>query len=165
MGSSWGTIGNDIEINYEIKDITTVQRGIIVHGVNCQGRMGSGVALAIRNKWPEAYNRYMMLCRNTTKKENLLHTSQFVIVDEDLYVGNLFTQVFYGYDGKKYADLQAVKRTLEDAFKFAKGLQLPLYMPKIACTRGGLNWEFDVEATVKHYVNKYPDVYLTVCDV
>ena len=30
----------------------------ICHQVNCQGAMNSGVAKAIRTKWPEAYNEY-----------------------------------------------------------------------------------------------------------
>ena len=40
------------------KDITTERHGLIIHGVNCQGVMGSGVALAIRNKWPVVYDEY-----------------------------------------------------------------------------------------------------------
>lgn len=34
-------------------------KGIIVHGVNSQGVMGSGVAKQIKDKWPEAYGSYM----------------------------------------------------------------------------------------------------------
>lgn len=31
---------------------------VICHQVNCQGKMNSGVAKAIREKWPEVYTRY-----------------------------------------------------------------------------------------------------------
>lgn len=32
--------------------------GILVHGCNCKGVMGSGVAAAIRNRWPDVYKAY-----------------------------------------------------------------------------------------------------------
>ena len=31
----------------------------ICHQVNCQGRMASGIAKSIREKWPEVYEAYM----------------------------------------------------------------------------------------------------------
>lgn len=45
-------------VTYIVMDITTATRGIVVHGVNCQGVMGSGVALAIRTKWPQIFESY-----------------------------------------------------------------------------------------------------------
>lgn len=45
-------------MKYIKKDITTVNWGIIAHGVNCRGRMSSGVAAAIRSKWPIVYDKY-----------------------------------------------------------------------------------------------------------
>lgn len=40
---------------YLNKNIITIQEGVIAHGVNCTGAMNSGVAKAIREKWPEVY--------------------------------------------------------------------------------------------------------------
>ncbi len=37
---------------YVSGDIRCVSSGIIVHGCNAQGVMGSGVALALRTTWP-----------------------------------------------------------------------------------------------------------------
>ena len=39
-------------------DITLESSGLIIQGVNCQGAMGSGIALAIKNRWPEVYDAY-----------------------------------------------------------------------------------------------------------
>lgn len=90
-------------------DVTAPIRGIIGHGVNCQGVMGSGVALAIRNKFPKAYEEYKTLCDNTVDKRDLLGTVQLVQINADLYIANMFTQFTFGGDGKKYASLQAVR--------------------------------------------------------
>ena len=39
-------------------DITKSNADYICHQVNCQGVMGSGVAKAIRDKWPQVYEEY-----------------------------------------------------------------------------------------------------------
>ena len=39
-------------------DVLSIKEGIIVHGCNCQGVMGGGVALSIRNQFPTVYNLY-----------------------------------------------------------------------------------------------------------
>lgn len=90
-------------------DVTTPTYGIIGHGVNCQGVMGSGVALAIRNKFPKAYEEYLKFCAPFKGREHdLLGLTQLVEVGRGLYVANMFTQLNYGRDGKAYADLNAI---------------------------------------------------------
>lgn len=152
-------------IQYLALDVTTVTRGVVAHGVNCQGIMGSGAALAIRNQWLAAYEQYKKLCDAASDKGDLLKTVQIVPVGEDLYVANLFTQIYYGYDGRKYAELAAVKSALEIGLRKAQSLGLPYYMVKVGCQRGGLDWERDVEPFVQHLTNKYPDTDLYVCDL
>ena len=94
------------------------EHAIIVHGVNCQGKMNSGVAKAIREAFPVVYEEYMKLYNNkqhggtvdgqtwsrfldSNRNDPLLGMAQVVRVGKTLYVGNLFTQQFYGRDGKK----------------------------------------------------------------
>ena len=152
-------------ITYEKMDITTVQRGLILHGVNCQGVMGSGVALAIRKKWSDVFPTYQKVCEAFNDPDTLLGMSHFVRVDEELYVGNLFTQKFYGRDGKRYADPVAVAETLEEAINYAKTYNLPVYMPRIGCGLGGLDWMTDVLPVVERLANSNPEVNITVCDL
>lgn len=90
-------------------DVTAPIRGIIGHGVNCQGVMGSGVAWAIRNKFPKAYEEYKALCDATEDKSDLLGTTQLVQITDDLYVANMFTQLNFGGDGAVYASLDAIQ--------------------------------------------------------
>lgn len=47
-------------MNYLNKDITTVEApALILHGVNCQRAMRSGVAKALYSKWPQVREEYM----------------------------------------------------------------------------------------------------------
>lgn len=154
-------------IEYVIKDLTTVETGIVVHGVNCQGRMGSGVALAIRNKWPEVYDRYRAVDQNieTDKKASLLGSFHFIKVAPNLFVGNLYTQVYYGNDGKRYANCDAIKQTLFGTAAFADAHQLPVSMPRLGCGLGGLIWDIDVGPLLEDIANRYEKVTFYVCDL
>lgn len=146
-------------MRYIKKDITTVTKGVVAHGVNCQRVMGSGVALAIRNKWPKVYQEYL----TAPKGKESLGGLQLVKVLDELFVANCFTQEFYGRDNKVYADKASVRRCLWGVVQFAKQESLPLYLPKIASDRGGLSWEKIVEPMIKELELEFPEVDITIC--
>lgn len=153
-------------IEYINKNVTTPERGIIAHGCNCQGVMGSGVALAVKNKWPRAFERYVAVCGMSATKSNLLGLAHIVNVGDELYVSNMFTQEKYGRDGKRYADPQAIEEALQDTFAFARSTgNLPIYMPRVGCGLGGLKWERDVEPVVKKLAESFPEINVFVCDL
>lgn len=53
---------------FEIRngDLFSAPSGLICHQVNCKGKMGAGIALTFRKKYPEAYRLYAELCYNNT---------------------------------------------------------------------------------------------------
>lgn len=133
------------------KDITTVERGVILHGVNCQNVMGSGVAKAIKTKWPKVYDAFI----STQKKDRILGHTNIIKLDENLWVFNCFTQVYYGRDGERYASLEGISEAVEKGFIFAKINKLPIFMPKIGCGLGGVDWESEVEPIIENLRNKH----------
>lgn len=46
----------------ENSDLLKIDKGIICHQTNCIGVMGGGIALQIRNKWPNVYKQYVNEC-------------------------------------------------------------------------------------------------------
>ena len=129
-----------IEIN---KDITTVDEGIIIHQVNCQNRMGAGVARAIYLKYPiikelyhESFNRF--------SKESLFGKIHFLTINKNLYIGNSYTQFDVGAlasQGVCYTDHKKLKHNILKSLNFAKEKRLKLYLPKyIGCGLAGGNW-------------------------
>jgi O-acetyl-ADP-ribose deacetylase (regulator of RNase III) len=108
---------------------------IIVHQVNCQGKMNSGIAKQIREKWPIVFARY-----NTSNKQ--LGNIQFVKVEEDKHVCNLFSQLDYGYDGKKYTNYEAIYIGLMKIKEAAQERGLSVAIPyNMGCDRGGASWK------------------------
>jgi O-acetyl-ADP-ribose deacetylase (regulator of RNase III) len=142
------------------KDITEVDRGLVVHGVNCQGVMGSGVALAIKNKWPNIYEEF----KSYGKGEHLLGISHIIRIPErnDLYVANCYTQVNYGRDGKRYASPEAIRKALDGVFFFAKHYGLHIHSPQIGCGLGGLNWDNEVKPIYESLMERYDNHYVTI---
>lgn len=145
-------------VKYLKKDVTMIEHGIIAHGVNCQGVMGSGIAKAIRNKWPVVFTEYS---KEPTGPE-MLGLIAMVYIADNLFVANCFTQEFYGKDGKKYASIDAVEKCLIECVFFSKTLALPLYMPKIGCGLGGLDWSREVEPIVNNLAQQ---IEINVCDI
>lgn len=133
---------------------------IIMHGVNCQNVMGSGVAKALYYAWPEVKEMYHYRFHGSvdTEKE-LLGTVQFVLVKPaQILVANCFTQVYYGKDGKKYANELAIMSCLRKVLEHASNAGIKhVYSPTIGCGLGGCNWP-DVElcmSTELQFFNGY----------
>jgi len=159
-------------IHYETLDLTTIKMGIIAHGCNCQGKMGSGVAFALRQRFPIVYKAYRSYWeKNQKNKAGLLGFVLYVDTQEgvkaiglELFVANIFTQLYYGRDGAKYANPEAIEQGLSTVASFARQRKLPIYMPKIGCNLGGLNWEEEVKPVVEKVAANFPDVEFFVCD-
>lgn len=148
------------KFTYIIGDITEQTEGLILHGVNASYAMGSGVALAIRNKWPKAYDSYM----EVDQGQLALGMLQIVFITNNLMIGNGFTQLHYGSDGKKYAREYAVREVLEEAYRFCSSNKIVLKTVKIGCLRGGLDWETEV-LPIFEELNKQYDISVEIYDI
>lgn len=149
-------------MQYIIKNITTVESpAIIIHGVNCQKVMGSGVALAIANKWPIVRELYISYGSMT------LGDIQCIFTENGIMVINCFTQDNFGVThDKKYALPSAIKMCLENIAKMGIITRLtPLYSPKIGSLRGGLDWDTEVEPIYKNIEKIYPHMEFIICDL
>ena len=140
-------------IKYHNGDITTVESGIIVHQVNCQGVMGSGVAKAIRNKYPFVYESYNYMCKSYSE-EYLLGKANIVPVSNDLEVINLFGQLNYGKDGKRYTSYDALDNAFNEISNVYHGDIFDFHFPLIGCGLGGGNWNIVYNIILEH-LNKH----------
>ena len=138
-------------------DILTVKKGIICHQTNCQGVMGAGLALQIRNKWPKVYRKYKTFCQHTP---NLLGRAQYVIAGPQLGVVNLFGQDFYGGD-LRCTNYEAVARGFEELQSIIASDYKHLYIPKLmGCALAGGAWDIYL-AIAKYY---FPNINVVAYD-
>ena len=151
----------------------------ICHQVNCQGRMGSGIAKTIREKWPVVYTEYINKYKETQDQvlrdcgsfefmpdtsEVLLGQIQLIDVSEKQRVINMFAQQFYGYDGKRYTSYDAfwgclglIKQTVP------KGSSIG-FPYKIGCGLGGANWRV-IHAMIEDALDEDYDVRIYKLEV
>jgi len=135
---------------YRKGDATETDAPYLLHGCNCRGAMGSGIARTIRDKFPAAYDEY----KRTEETVGLVLGRYCVSRESTPRIVNLFTQQNAGSDGKVYADLiairSAVRTFISDEFPDIGRQTGKIYlaMPKIGCGLGGLNW-INVERTFK----------------
>lgn len=125
------------------KNLINSNCSVIAHQTNCLGIMGSGVAVAIKNTYPEVFTLYHDLCKQT----NPLGTTQLVEVGPEggkqRFIANVFGQYSIGRE-KQQTDYDALKRALTDLRtqmeeKNLNSVAFPVYM---GAARGGGNWAF-----------------------
>lgn len=131
----------------------------IAHCVNTIGVMGSGVALVIKQKWPEVYEEYRKLCENEKDEggpgaKDLLGSSQIVGISEDQSVVNMFGQYEPG-TGKQARYIyitSSIESFVMQALQEVDVIDLAIPY-KIASDRAGLNWEI-----VKEIFEEYEEL-------
>lgn len=126
----------------------------ICHQVNCLGKMNSGVAKAIREKWPVVYNKYYEECESwhawadahfdkepvNRAAEVMLGMAQLVPISETQTVINLFGQGSYGYDGRRYTSYDAFWMCLGRIREVVPKGSSIAFPDHIGSCRGGANW-------------------------
>lgn len=103
----------------------------LLHVVNCQGVMGSGIALQIKNKVPTAYSDYMYGHNNGMLNLGTISSGGFVV--------NLAAQDLYGRE-KRQLNYGALAQCLSQLVNASN--QYEMVVPYLmGCDRAGGDWE------------------------
>ena len=129
-----------MKINYVKGNLLGAESGVIAHGCNAQGVMGSGVAKAVREKYPKAYEKYKLRCDLVEHKQLLLGRVIWYEVKDNFYIANAITQLNFGGDGKQYVDYEAVQVAFANINSAMDNEQI-LHIPMIGAGLGGGDWE------------------------
>lgn len=161
------------------KDILTVDKGVIVHSVNCIGAVG-GLAGAIARKWPKNAEQYKEYVKRQKLPIMLLGSVFEVNVAHNVIVANLFGQYGIG-TGKQQTEYAALisgfKRVANTFFAgndketihFGGGIGLEevsntltdIYIPyKIGCGLGGADWNLVQEIIEKTFEKSENNIYI-----
>jgi O-acetyl-ADP-ribose deacetylase (regulator of RNase III) len=156
-----------IKIKTQIGNLLHVKAGHIVHGCNAQGVMGSGVALGVKQTYPQAFAVYMEV---HNAGGLILGESYPVAVKPDLVIWNAVTQNLYGKGTRmvSYDAIQTCFQAVNDWIVSNQGLVMApaeVHIPMIGAARGGGNWEIIreiIEQTMDYPVTLWlPDSTVT----
>ena len=130
-------------INIVEGDLFCARTGAIVHQVNCQGVMGSGVAKKFKEVFPKTYKYYLEYVKTNNKHgdSSLMLGDLIWTKENNFFAVCLFAQDHFGKDGKRYTNYKAFREGCKQLARvFPKTMMIN--MPYgIGCGLGGGNWD------------------------
>ena len=133
-------------INGDVLSTTCIY---IAHQCNAMGKMNSGVAKQIREKYPEVFERYKEFLEvNEFLGGEILGTYVSVQCSDGHIILNIIGQYGYGYDGHQYTNYNALRRGFVSAIMNIRAAdhipfdcQFCIALPYcIGSDRGGGDW-------------------------
>lgn len=145
------------------KDLLESDAGIIAHQVNIEGIMGAGVALAIKNKYKKAFDKYHMLCVSDVWKKqskNLLGYCQSVACEGKTVVNMFAESLNVNIEGNRKTDYDALRSCFKKLNKQYSGQKVAIPY-QIGCGLGGGDWNY-VFNIIKE---ECTDIELEICSI
>lgn len=142
-----------MKIEYRKGNLLATDVKHILHGCNCQGVMGSGVAKVVRAKYPMAYNDYMNVYNNSGLQLGDMIMS---VQDNGKIIINALTQETFGKTGV-HVSYWAVANVFKTLNRYLYGQHVAL--PMIGAGLGGGDWN-TIAAIIENEAKVYqPIVY------
>lgn len=149
-----------IEFGDLLERCSVLQRGIIVHGCNAQGVMGSGIAVQVKQRWLDCFKKYSDFIANTPSP--LGQVCFYSVPDrEKLMVANAITQDNFGRTGSKYVSYKAVYNCFKEVANIAEREDLPVHYPLIGAGLGGGDWAI-ISDIIESIMAEHPSVVHTL---
>lgn len=135
-------------ITYKSGDLLNVKTGVIAHGCNAQGVMGSGVAKQIKAKYPQAYLDYL---KDYQTYSDTMRTISLTAVSKNLWIANCVTQRYYGTDPHtvyvSYPSIECCFTQLKASFSVG---DVTIHIPKIGAGLANGDWNIIETIINKH---------------
>lgn len=151
-------------VDYHLGDIFEAPIDILIHQSNCQNTMGSGIALEIKKRFPEAHEAD---CKTTKGDKSKLGTASYCSVDRARagvrisHIFNLYGQFLYGRD-KRYTNYEFYYRGLEFIKNKITNTNLVIGIPfGMGCNLAGADWNV-CEAMIRSVFEKSP-IQVLIC--
>lgn len=127
------------------RNIFDTQCQTIVNTVNCVGVMGKGIALEMKNRYPDMFEKYKTFCDN-----KLIDIGKLWLYknQDDKWILNFPTKTHWQYQSEyDYIEkgMQKFIETYKD--KNIKSIAFPM----LGCSNGGLNEEKVLEIMMKYF--------------
>ena len=145
-----------MKIIYKQGDLLECSEDVIVHGCNAQGVMGSGVAKAIKEKYPTAFYFYQK-----EYKQGVGYIIPVNVADCKVVI-NAITQEYYGRNKNVvYADYDGIAICFRDINKWCKmkGVN-KIALPKIGAGLANGDWNIIEKIIEEECTDVQPVVYV-----
>lgn len=138
------------------------RNGIIVHGCNAQGVMGSGFADSVKQMYPGAFRVYRQAYEKNGLRLGEVHYYRHPaeLDGSQVIIANAITQQYYGRNKNIiYVDYPAISTCFDSVAKLARETGLPVHFPLIGCGLANGAWS-EVAARIEKALG--PDIEKTL---
>lgn len=108
---------------------------VMIHGCNCHCAMGAGIALAIKEQFPEAYEADLATTRGDRDKLGTISTATVARGDHEITVVNGYTQYHWSGSGI-LADYDAIRSVMANVKRNYSGKRIGYPMIGAGLARG-----------------------------
>ena len=141
-------------IKYTKGDIFDSQCQAIINTVNCEGKMGKGLAYQFKKKFPEMEQDYVKVCLNGELYPGKLHIYQ----EKNFLIINFPTKKKWREKSKIEYIIIGLRKLKEEIIK--KGIK-SVAIPPLGAGNGGLNWN-EVKTEINRELLDIEDVVFEV---
>ena len=127
----------------------------IVNPVNCVGVMGKGLALAVENRYPEVFDKYVIACESGKMGIGKLQ----LVKAKDRWILNFPTKKHWRGASK----LEFIEAGLKKFVKTYRRRHIAsVAFPPLGCGHGGLKWD-EVEPLMRRYLEGLDKIEIFFC--
>jgi O-acetyl-ADP-ribose deacetylase (regulator of RNase III) len=127
----------------------------IVNPVNCVGIMGKGLALAVKNRYPEVFDKYVIACHSG----NLGIGKLQLVKTADRWILNFPTKKHWRGPSK----LEFIEAGLKKFVTTYRRRHIAaVAFPQLGCGHGGLKWE-EVEPLMRRFLEALDNIEIFFC--
>lgn len=146
-------------------DALELATGVLVHGCNTEGVMGSGIARGVKTRYPNVYEVYKQAQRDSGLS---LGSCSIALARDDLYIVNAITQTLGASKDRlypvSYDAIACCFRIVNTAMnQNDPEFTINLCFPLIGAVRGGGNWNV-IQEIIKSEVSPQRKKILYVLD-
>lgn len=129
---------------------------IIAHICNDIARWGKGFVMAISKRWSQPRKDYMAL------KDYSLGTTQFIPVEDDLWIANMIAQhkIYSKNKNERFVRYSAIRSCLKEVANKAQELKASVHMPRIGAGLGGGDWDIIEKIIEEELCEKNIEVFV-----
>jgi O-acetyl-ADP-ribose deacetylase (regulator of RNase III) len=141
-------------ITYHHGNILEAPVEAVVNTVNCVGVMGKGLALLVKQTWPDVFAEYAAAAKRGDIVPGQMHVVRRSTLEKPRFVVNFPTKRHW----RAPSSLEDVESGLRDLVWLVREMELPsIAVPALGCGNGGLDWTI-VRACIEEAFASMPEV-------
>jgi len=149
----------------ETKNISVFDSGCeaLVNPINCLGKMGKGLALEFKKRYPEMFSHYVNLCKSHQVQIGKVYGYPTYHLFKSVIIIGFPTKLEYWKPSK----IEYIEKGIDSLVELIRKSRIKsIAIPKLGCGYGGLNW-INVKELILEKLSEFKDdkeIKIIICE-